>query len=479
MLFNSFEFFAFFIAFLVIYFLVPARRQPLVLLAASYIFYMGWRPSFAILLAFTTVVDFTTAIAMQNARTERARRLAMVTALVINLGILGTVKYLDFLISNVVGLTGFFGIEIPTYALGLILPIGISFYTFQSVGYTLDVYNRRIEAEKDFITYAQYVSFFPQLVAGPIERGGHMLPQFRRTHVFRYENLVSGSWLIGYGLFKKMCIADAISPFVAGVYANPSAYSGGYQILAALMFAVQIYCDFSGYSDIARGAARIMDCELMVNFRQPYFSASLTDFWRRWHISLSTWFRDYLYMPLGGSRKNPAAAARNVIIVFVVSGIWHGAAWTFIIWGALHGMGLVVERWFRNTAVKRYLSDTLPALAAVLSRGWMLLLVLAGWIFFRSESLTDAIGIFRHLGNLGTFTYGTFNSLGLSAYQSGSLVMSLVLLFAIDFVLVRHPERLGRLAATRTASTLAGVGLTYYVLLFGVFGRTEFIYFQF
>jgi D-alanyl-lipoteichoic acid acyltransferase DltB (MBOAT superfamily) len=276
-----------------------------------------------------------------------------------------------------------------------------------------------------------------------------------------------------------MCVADAISPFVAGVYANPAAYPGGYQIVAALLFAVQIYCDFSGYSDIARGAARIMDCELMINFKQPYFSSSLTDFWRRWHISLSTWFRDYLYMPLGGSRQAPGRAARNVLVVFVVSGIWHGAAWTFIIWGALHGAGLVAERWFRDTAARKWLDDAMPALITVLSRGWMLLLVLVGWVFFRANSLADATQIFRHLGDLGSLTYGTFNSLGLSAYQSGTLAMSLALLFFIDFQLVYRPERLARLGTSRALSTVAGVTLSYYVLLFGVFGRTEFIYFQF
>ncbi len=306
-----------------------------------------------------------------------------------------------------------------------------------------------------------------------------MLPQFRRTHVLRYDNVVSGSWLIGYGLFKKMCVADAISPFVAGVYAHPSAYPGSYQILAAVLFAVQIYCDFSGYSDIARGAARIMDYELMINFKQPYFAASLTDFWRRWHISLSTWFRDYLYMPLGGSRDTPSKGMRNVLLVFVVSGIWHGAAWTFVIWGALHGLGLVMERWFRDTAVKKWLDAAAPAACAVLGRGWTLLLVLAGWVFFRANSLQDAVDVFHQLGNLGGLTYDRFNALGLSAYQIATLVMSLALLVLIDFQLVHRPERLQRLAASRTTSTVAGVGLAYYVLLFGVFGRTEFIYFQF
>jgi D-alanyl-lipoteichoic acid acyltransferase DltB (MBOAT superfamily) len=479
MLFNSFEFLVFFLAFLLVFFLVPQRRQCVVVLVASYLFYMGWRPSFAILLAFTTVVDYTTALAMERSRTQAGRKLAMITALIINLGILGTVKYLDFVVANVVGVSGFFGYEIPAYALGLILPVGISFYTFQSVGYTLDVYNRRIPAERNFITYAQYVSFFPQLVAGPIERGGHMLPQFRRPHLLRYENVVSGGWLIGYGLFKKMCVADAVAPFVAGVYKDPAAYTSGYHLLAALLFAVQIYCDFSGYSDIARGAARIMDYELMINFRQPYFSATLTEFWRRWHISLSTWFRDYLYMPLGGSHKGAFAAARNVLIVFVVSGVWHGAAWTFIIWGALHGAGLVVERWFRGTAVKRWLDDAAPAAAAVFSRAWMLLLVLAGWVFFRADSLSDALTVFHQLGVPGRLEYGTFNTLGLSAYQSVVLALSLSLLVLVEYQLVRHPERLQRLAAWRPANALGAVALGYYVLLFGVFGRTTFIYFQF
>ncbi|CAM3628211.1 putative alginate O-acetylase AlgI [Bordetella sputigena] len=479
MLFNSFEFLGFFLVFLAVFFAVPAKRQPLVLLVASYLFYMGWRPSFAILLAFTTIIDYTTALAMEEARGPRGRRLAMIIALSINLGILATVKYLDFVIANVVGISGFFGIEIPAYALGLILPVGISFYTFQSVGYTLDVYNRRLPAERNFLTYAQYVSFFPQLVAGPIERGGHMLPQFRRRHVFRYDNLVSGGWLIGYGLFKKMCIADAISPFVAGVYADPGAYAGGYHALAAVLFAVQIYCDFSGYSDIARGAARIMDYELMINFRQPYFSASLTEFWRRWHISLSSWFRDYLYMPLGGSRGKESTAVRNIIIVFVVSGIWHGAAWTFVAWGALHGLGLVLERWFRGTAAGERLTAAWPGLATAAGRTWTLMLVLAGWIFFRAATLPNAVEVFRHLGAPGTMSYGVFNMLGLSAFQSAVLAASIALLFVVDFHLVYRPDRLKRLAAIAPLNTVAGVALGYYVLLFGVFGRTEFIYFQF
>jgi alginate O-acetyltransferase complex protein AlgI len=479
MLFNSFEFFAFFLVFLAAFFTVSKKLQPIVLLIASYVFYMGWRPSFAILLAFTTVVDFATARLMQKSDSPFVRRAAMVTALTINLGILGTVKYLDFLISNVVGITGFFGFSIPSYALGLILPVGISFYTFQSVGYTLDVYNRKIQAEHSFLNYAQYVSFFPQLVAGPIERAGHMLPQFRRQHFLRYENVTSGAWLIGYGLVKKMCIADAIAPFVSGVYGNPGAYSGPYHAIATLLFAIQIYCDFSGYSDIARGTARIMDCELMINFRQPYFSTSLTEFWRRWHISLSSWFRDYLYMPLGGGKACSMLVARNVMIVFLASGIWHGAAWTFVIWGGLHGVGLVIERWFRGTTWRTWFAQTLPRGTPWLGRIWTLTLVITGWVFFRSKSFADAMETFRGFSHPGSLSYGTFNMLGLSAFQILGLVMSLAILFIVDFHIDFRPEKLARLRNVRGVSTAAGVGLVYYVFLFGVFGRTDFIYFQF
>jgi D-alanyl-lipoteichoic acid acyltransferase DltB (MBOAT superfamily) len=304
-----------------------------------------------------------------------------------------------------------------------------------------------------------------------------MLPQFHRSHRLRYDNVIDGGWLIGYGLFKKMCVADTISPFVAGVYADPAAYTGGYHALAALLFAVQIYCDFSGYSDIARGVARILGWELMINFRQPYFAASLTEFWRRWHISLSSWFRDYLYVPLGGARQDAWRGARNIVIVFLASGIWHGAAWTFVIWGALHAMGLLAERWFRDTRARQRLGNTLPRATRVLGHAWTLLLVLAGWIFFRASSLSGAADVFRSFRNLGTFRYGTFNTLGLSAFQSLSLLMSLALLCVVDGLLAYRPQLLQNL---RTGwGTVTGVALLYYVLLFGVFGRTEFIYFQF
>ncbi|WP_233800094.1 MBOAT family O-acyltransferase [Paraburkholderia sp. HP33-1] len=476
MLFNSFEFLAFFGIFLASFFVLPRRTQPVLLLVASYIFYMGWRPAFALLLAFTTIVDYTTALVMSGSERTVVRRAAMVTALTINLGILATVKYLDFAISNMVAAAGYFGYSLPQYALNLVLPVGISFYTFQSIGYTLDVYNRGVAAERNFLTYAQYVAFFPQLVAGPIERAGHMLPQFRKVHLPRRENL-SGLWLIGYGLFKKMCIADTLAPVVAGIYGHPSSFNGSYTLLATVMFAFQIYCDFSGYSDIARGVARLMDFDLMVNFRQPYFSTSLTEFWRRWHISLSSWFRDYLYIPLGGSRGGEGRAIRNTVIVFVLSGVWHGAAWSFIIWGAMHGVGLAVERFWRNIVGEAEAEHA--RWRSVLGWVWTSAIVLAGWVFFRAGSLDNAMALFATMRHFGPLDYGTFKMLNLASFEMLLLVVNLLILLVVDFHISNRLERLHRLRVRLYLPVVGGVALMYYIVLFGVFGRVDFIYFQF
>jgi D-alanyl-lipoteichoic acid acyltransferase DltB (MBOAT superfamily) len=343
MLFNSFEFFTFMAVFLPLYFSLPSRLVPFLILTASYVFYAGWRPSFLVLLVFTTVVDYVGARIIDSAAMSAIRRLALIVSLMINLGLLATFKYLDFAICSVVGAAGYFSVELPDPVLNLILPVGISFYTLQSVGYTIDVYYRRVSAEKNIITYAQYVAFFPKLVAGPIERAAHMLPQFRSPRRTNSERIVTGLWLIGYGLFKKMCIADLIAPVVNGIYADPLKFSASYTLVATILFAIQIYCDFSGYSDIAVGTARILGFDLLINFKQPYFSSSLTDFWRRWHIALSSWFRDFVYVPLGGNKVDLTTWVRNILIVFCLSGLWHGADWTFVLWGLIHGAGVVTE----------------------------------------------------------------------------------------------------------------------------------------
>lgn len=477
MLFNSFEFFVFFVTFLVVYFSLPPRTQPFVMVIGSYIFYMGWRPSYALLLGLTTVVDYTTGLMMARAKSEARRRTAMIIALSINLGILGTVKYLDFMIANVIGLVGIFGYQLPDFALGIILPVGISFYTFQSIGYTLDVYNRRIEAEPNFITYAQYVSFFPQLVAGPIERAPHMLPQFRKSHTLRFENVPPGLWWIGYGLFKKMCVADTLSPIVNGIFANPQNYSGTYNLLAGIGFVVQVYCDFSGYSDIACGVARIMGFDLMINFRQPLFSTSIGDLWRRWNISLISWFRDYLYFPLGGSRVGEYKTVRNIMIVWLASGLWHGAAWTYVVWGGYYGVLLYVERLFRNRVHPEEWLGT--RLTSVLGWAWAIGLFTIGEIVFRAPTFADALAMLQSFGDFGPLSYGAFKNLGLPSFELAMLCVSLCILLVVDYYIAFKPERLVALATHTWLPTVTGVGLSYYVLLFGVFGRIQFIYFQF
>jgi alginate O-acetyltransferase complex protein AlgI len=304
-----------------------------------------------------------------------------------------------------------------------------------------------------------------------------MLPQFKRPHFLKFENLSEGLWLIGYGLFKKMCIADVASPFVGSVFANPAAFAGLYNLLATLLFALQIYCDFSGYSTIARGVAKILDFDLMVNFRQPYFSTSLGEFWRRWHISLSTWFRDYLYLPLGGSRVGPAAWGRNILIVFLVSGLWHGAAWTFVIWGGLHGIGLIVERVVSRIPFGA--AGRFKPVLSVLGWGWTMAIVLAGWVFFRAPSLSQAFSAFASLRDMGSLSYGVFKIAGLPGFQFLSLSAAVALMLAVDWLLYRRPRAFDALVSRLWLRTSMGVALLYVILLFGVFGRMSFIYFQF
>lgn len=488
MLFNSFEFLLFFVSFISIYFTAPRASRPVVLLIASYLFYAGWRPSYVLLLIFTTLVDYVGALVIDTTRRLMVRRIAVAVSLGINLGILATLKYLDFAISTAIGAFGFFGVQLPDYTVHFILPVGISFYTFQSIGYTLDVYYRRMPAERNLLYYAIYVAFFPQLVAGPIERASHMLAQYKSIPQTSPARVASGLWLIGYGLFKKICIADVISPFVSGVYGNPTSFNGTYTLIATVLFAIQIYCDFSGYSDIAIGVARIMGYDLMFNFRQPYFARTLTEFWRAWHISLTTWFRDFIYLPLGGSRVSDRLWIRNVLIVFAVSGIWHGAAWTFVIWGLIHGLALVAEglwgRWRRRglgvaESPSRSGREGASWGPAPITIPVTMAVVLVGWVFFRAKSLPDAAYILRSWGHLGPINYGTFKMLRFPAFEILLSAGQIVILLAVDWLLKFKPVVLDQLRRHRVVSLVAGLALLFDLLLFGVYGRIDFIYFQF
>lgn len=402
MLFNSLEFLLFFPTVVFLYFSLPSRFQWLLLLMASYIFYMFWRVDYAIILIASTVVDYVCGRMMGRVPEENRQRRKpwLWLSLFSNLGVLFAFKYFNFFSGAARDLAQLLEMEYATPVFEFLLPMGISFYTFQTMSYSIDVYYGRIAPEKHFGIFALFVSFFPQLVAGPIERAGNLLEQLRQQHSFNYQLASSGIQLMAWGFFKKVVIADRLAPMVNQVYNNPTEYEGIPLILATLFFAFQIYCDFSGYSDIAIGAARVMGFKLMVNFRSPYFATSIKDFWSRWHISLSTWFRDYLYIPLGGNRVVKWRWYYNLFIVFLVSGLWHGASWTFIVWGALHGIYQVfataTEGERSRMAQKLYLHRS-PRLYKLLQIATTFFLVCLAWVFFRANNISDAWYITTHM----------------------------------------------------------------------------------
>ena len=355
MLFNSIDFIIFLpIVFFLYWFVVykNLKYQNLLIVLASYFFYGSWDWKFLILIIFSTVVDYFIGLKLSKEEVLFKRKLLLGLSIVINLGFLGFFKYYNFFIDSFVSTFSFFGVGIEARSLNIILPVGISFYTFQTLSYTIDIYKRKIQPTKDFIMFAAFVSFFPQLVAGPIERAENLLSQFSRPKNFKFINIQFGFIRILWGLFKKVVIADRLAIIVNTTYNAPEDYGGLHFIVATVFFAFQIYCDFSGYSDIAIGTARMFNIKLMENFRTPYFSKSLGEFWRNWHISLSTWFRDYVYIPLGGNKVAKLRWYTNILIVFVVSGFWHGARWTFIIWGAIHGTILILESIFTSVKIK-------------------------------------------------------------------------------------------------------------------------------
>jgi D-alanyl-lipoteichoic acid acyltransferase DltB (MBOAT superfamily) len=374
------------------------------LLGVSLFFYGCWNPAYLGLILLSVALTWVSGLLMEG-RSLRLKRLVLAASLVINLGILFFFKYYGFFSETAALLSGG-GFRFPAFE--ALLPVGISFYTFQALGYSMDVYRGQARAERDFVSYALFVTFFPQLVAGPIERTGNLLPQFKINHGFDYDRVTSGLRLAAWGMFKKAAIADRLAVYVNGVYGDPAAYPAASLALAAFFFAFQIYCDFSGYSDIAIGCARVLGFNLMNNFRQPCFAASITDFWRRWHISLSTWLKDYLYIPLGGSRKGAARQRLNLLLTFLLSGLWHGAAWHFVAWGALHGLFQIIERSAApvlsakgNKPLGRWigLPEKSPALKAV-QVCLTFFLVCFAWIFFRAHSMGGALVIIAKLAEL-------------------------------------------------------------------------------
>ena len=403
MLFNTIDFAIFLpIVFLCYWFLFKnsLKGQNAFLVVASYFFYGWWDWRFLALIAFSSVVDYLIGIQLGKENQLKNRRLLLFTSIVVNLGFLGFFKYYNFFVDNFVAAFKFLGHDISGGHLEIILPVGISFYTFQTLSYSIDVYRKKLEPTTDIVSFFAFVSFFPQLVAGPIERASNLLPQFQKARVFVYEKASNGMRQVLWGLFKKMVIADNCAQYVNMVYAEHEAYGASSLLLAAILFAFQIYCDFSGYSDIAIGTSRLFGFDLKKNFAFPYFSRDIAEFWRRWHISLSTWFRDYLYIPLGGSRNGRIGTVVNIFIIFIVSGFWHGDKWTFIIWGALNALYFVPLYIFNLN--RKNLGDisenrlfVLPkeAIQIVLTFG----LTVIAWIFFRSSSVEQAFSFIKGL----------------------------------------------------------------------------------
>lgn len=387
MLFPSLAFAIFLPLVLVVYWLLPRRGQNLFLLLASYVFYGWWDWRFCSLLLFSTILDYV--CGQHVSAGHKHRRVYMAVSLIGNLGVLGFFKYFNFFVDSAASLLELCGLNSNLPVLQVILPVGISFYTFQTMSYTIDVYRGQMKPCHDLVAMAAYVAFFPQLVAGPIERAEQLLPQFMEHRCLSLEKIESALVLIVFGFFKKLAIADAVAPFVNDVFSRTQESAWPVLILATLFFGLQIYGDFSGYSDIARGVARLMGFELMVNFEQPYFATSIREFWRRWHISLSTWLRDYLYIPMGGNRLGARRTYINLIITMLLGGLWHGASWMFVIWGLLHGCCLAVHR-LVEPRLQRFSRMTPAGLYAFVGWGCTMFVVFLAWIFFRSPSISDA-----------------------------------------------------------------------------------------
>jgi alginate O-acetyltransferase complex protein AlgI len=479
MLFNSIEFALFFPIVCVLYFTLARRWQTPLLLVSSCVFYMAFIPVYILILGLTIVIDYAAGIYLERV-TGRSRTGLLVVSIVATCLVLFVFKYFAFVTGSFVAISGFLGWQFDNPTLNIILPIGLSFHTFQSLSYVVEVYRGRQCAERSFVRYATYVMFFPQLVAGPIERPQNLLHQFRVHHEFDYDRVTSGLKRMAWGFFKKLVVADRLALYVNDVYASPSNFTGLQLTLATIFFAYQIYCDFSGYSDIAIGSARVLGFKLMENFDTPYFSTSIGEFWRRWHISLSTWFRDYVYIPLGGSRVSPLKRTRNILVTFGLSGLWHGAAWTYVIWGLINGVYLVLG-WITQpmrTQIYKIVGlgeDSRVRFVVMLVTTFVL--TCAAWVVFRSKSLDDAWYILTHFGRNWDFSrIGTEQFLlrQMPAVAAGIIVLEVGQIaqkkFSIPEVL-RHVPTWPRWALY--TSFVMGV------MMFGVYRKAQFIYFQF
>ncbi len=487
MLFNSMGFLIFFPIVVLVYFIIPRRIRNLWLLAASYYFYMCWNAKYALLLLTSTVITYLSGILIERAGERTVyKKWVAAGSFVLNLGILFWYKYVNFMLELLGQLFGAVHIELQVPAFDILLPVGISFYIFQALSYTMDVYRREIYAEKNFLRYALFVSFFPQLVAGPIERSKNLLKQLSEEKKFDYDRVREGLLLMLWGYFLKMVIADRCAVLVNTVYGDYASYHGFQLILANVLFAFQIYGDFMGYSVIAKGAAKVLGYELMENFSQPYFAETVRDFWRRWHISLSSWLRDYLYIPLGGSRKTKGIKYRNVLVTFLASGLWHGASITFVFWGALHGLYQIIGE-LMEPAVSRFCQSFHVNTGNI---SWKCLRILKtfflvdiAWIFFRADTLTAAVQILRQsfdLSNTGLLLNNGLYELGLNERNMSILLLAMLILAVYSVLKERKVnviEQLSRQNAVFRYAVYWGIVLLITFSL-DITGQ-EFIYFQF
>ncbi|MEO6669139.1 MAG: MBOAT family O-acyltransferase [Ferruginibacter sp.] len=486
MLFNSLSFAIFFpIVFLLYWFVTnkSLRAQNILLLVASYYFYACWDYRFLFLLVFSTLLDYVTGLKMAGADKPKMKTFWFVLSVVINLGFLGFFKYYNFFITSFADMISSFGYKPDVWTLKVILPVGISFYTFHGLSYVIDIYKGRIPAEKNFIEYSVFVSFFPLLVAGPIERATHLLPQIKKPRSFDYSKAVDGLKQILWGLFKKVVIADTCAEFANTIFNNSADLHGSTLVLGALFFTFQIYCDFSGYSDIALGTARLLGIELLRNFAFPYFSRDIAEFWRRWHISLSSWFRDYVYIPLGGSKGGMWMKVRNTFIIFLLSGFWHGANWTFIVWGGLNAiyfLPLLLAKRNRTNLETVAQGKMFPTLRELVGMIVTFSLTVFAWIFFRAQSVAHA---FEYIGTI--FSRSLFEMpdkrpfIGLKAHP----VVAIVLIFIFMVIEWLGREEQYALAAFGNKWHKPVRWSFYYILIIAIFvfigKEQQFIYFQF
>jgi len=466
MLFNSTQFVAFFLVVYALYLVLAHRAQNILLLAASYVFYGSWDWRFLGLMLFSTTMDYGFGVALSRMQQPSRRRRILIVSIAVNLGVLFVFKYFNFFATSLDRLLGLFALHLDARILGIVLPLGISFYTFHNISYIVDVYCRRVEATRSFVEFALYVALFPQLIAGPISRPAHLLPQIHYPRRITYEMLRTGAWLILLGYVKKVVLADNMVPFTRPLFDNPGSLHGTEVLFSLYAFAFQIYGDFSGYSDIARGLAALMGFELMLNFNRPYFAANPADFWRRWHISLSTWLRDYLYIPLGGNRHGVRRTHRNLMVTMVLGGLWHGAAWHFVAWGTFHGTILSLHR----LAAPRSAQLRRGAMGHALAVVAFFHVTCFGWLLFAVKGLPD-VPLLLH-------------NLFVPFAIHGRLMLLTLLLFAGPLMLMEWlEERSGHRNVIKTwprPVRLACYAASFAaILLCGAVGRHAFIYFQF